>query len=393
MNQQLQRIESIDVLRGWAILGVIGTHTFLGAFRPWKFEYTVHLFGHDVSIYPTIFANGWLGVNLFFVISGFVLALPFVLSPDKPVSFIRFYKSRAARLLPLFYVIITFLFLFKYPNFTNAISDFMGWLFFYFTFQPETWMPRKLAVLWSLGLEIWFSIALPVIVIAARKLSIEKIAIFSIIFCFIFRAVADEMFIANTEVEELYSGQRYLMVINPYKDYIFGRFDDFVLGMVAAQYYANGKYRLFAKPLSFFGGIALMSLSSYIWNMSVIEPGMSYYKSAATTLFSVGSCLLILNVLSKDWSGKFTFLRYIGLRCYSIYLIHALLLQHSLFRGAFKNLSVYDIEYWAVFSAYFVVTLLLSEVTYRMIELRGKDWSKNFLDSLEHKSRKFISSR
>ena len=52
------------------------------------------------------FENGFLGVDIFFVVSGFLMALLYINSNP-----LRFYKLRASRLLPAFFSLILFLFL------------------------------------------------------------------------------------------------------------------------------------------------------------------------------------------------------------------------------------------------------------------------------------------
>ena len=85
-------IPQIDGLRGLAILAVIYQHAF----------------SHGVSqalaahgLFPYLEDDGWMGVSLFFILSGFVLARPFIADPctlhDMDDVFI-FYQKRAKRL-------------------------------------------------------------------------------------------------------------------------------------------------------------------------------------------------------------------------------------------------------------------------------------------------------
>jgi len=382
MTGHQKRIASVDVLRGWAILAVIGTHTFLDAFRPWKYGYNLEAFGVDFDIYPMIFANGWLGVNLFFVLSGFVLALPFLGKSASEISTGRYYKERLARLLPLFYVSVAVLALFLWGDASKALLKSFELVFFYFTFFPDSWMPSKLPILWSIGLEFWFSMILPFIILLSRKVRIEFIALFFLVFCFLFRAVADELYIAQTDESVLYQGQRFLMVLNPYKDYFFGRIDDFVMGILAAYYYFSRRYKSYSNGLYFIIALLFLSISSLLWNHCVIQPGMSYLKSFATSLFSIGSFILILNVLSRDWSKRYSFFRFLGVRCYSIYIIHYLVLKYTFFKDLFRDVTPFEPSYWLVFFAYFVVMLLISEFTYQTIEKMGKKWFLTTIDQM-----------
>ena len=86
------RITHLDGMRGLAILMVIGYH----AYARWA----------ELLPYATatehipVFAYGWLGVELFFMISGFVIFMTL----DKSVSYISFLKKRWLRLFPAMFI-------------------------------------------------------------------------------------------------------------------------------------------------------------------------------------------------------------------------------------------------------------------------------------------------
>jgi peptidoglycan/LPS O-acetylase OafA/YrhL len=82
------RIEFLDALRGAAILLVVLFH----AYARWP---EVVPYGDRFSRFP-IFSYGWLGVELFFMISGFVIFLTL----DKCGSFLEFITRRWLRLFP-----------------------------------------------------------------------------------------------------------------------------------------------------------------------------------------------------------------------------------------------------------------------------------------------------
>lgn len=82
------RIEYIDGLRGVAILAVMSYHAF--ARWPERVPYGAHF-----ANFP-VFSNGWLGVELFFIISGFVI----LLTLEKCHTFKDFLVRRWLRLFP-----------------------------------------------------------------------------------------------------------------------------------------------------------------------------------------------------------------------------------------------------------------------------------------------------
>ena len=88
MNASHNRIESLDGLRGLAILLVVGFHAF--ARWPDLVPY------HDNYAGLPLFAYGWLGVNLFFLISGYVI----LMTLRKCSGLGEFVKRRWLRLFP-----------------------------------------------------------------------------------------------------------------------------------------------------------------------------------------------------------------------------------------------------------------------------------------------------
>ncbi|ORM71700.1 acyltransferase family protein [Pantoea rwandensis] len=82
------RIRHLDGMRGLAILLVIGYH----AYARWP---TLLPYANSTQHIP-VFSYGWLGVELFFMISGFVIFMTL----DKSESYVSFLKKRWLRLFP-----------------------------------------------------------------------------------------------------------------------------------------------------------------------------------------------------------------------------------------------------------------------------------------------------
>ena len=97
----MQRLASIDCLRGLAALGVVLHHACLrhpSSFPP----------GHPVTILEEVFNLGFTGVWLFFVISGFCIHLrqarAAAAGVAEPIDFAGFWKRRILRLYPTYLI-------------------------------------------------------------------------------------------------------------------------------------------------------------------------------------------------------------------------------------------------------------------------------------------------
>ncbi len=89
------RLPQLDAIRGVAILMVI--------------------FHNQTPKYPSlhlehIFANGWMGVDLFFVLSGFLITGILLDTKHSDGYFKNFYIRRCLRIWPLYYSVIFFMF-------------------------------------------------------------------------------------------------------------------------------------------------------------------------------------------------------------------------------------------------------------------------------------------
>lgn len=151
----------LDTLRGIAILAVVFYH---GLF--WSSN-LVGLSGVSrVGVNATRF--GWLGVNLFFVLSGFLITGILEDSKNSPHFFRRFYIRRALRILPAYYGLLLIL---AFVPSQNGSYLFLG--FFYLSnLAPLLHIPNTYPMLWSLAAEEHFYLLWPLLVwfLARRSL-------------------------------------------------------------------------------------------------------------------------------------------------------------------------------------------------------------------------------
>jgi peptidoglycan/LPS O-acetylase OafA/YrhL len=166
-----ERIPVLDSLRGVAILSVFLYHAFF-----WN---GMALDGWLSRAVMQLTRPGWLGVDLFFVLSGFLITGR--LLDRRPLAareyYTWFYTRRALRILPLYYATLvvvgsllwwagetSLMFLAASAVFLPNIALIAGW-----------WATGPLAVLWSLGVEEQVYLVWPLLV---RVLSMRRLAWF-----------------------------------------------------------------------------------------------------------------------------------------------------------------------------------------------------------------------
>jgi peptidoglycan/LPS O-acetylase OafA/YrhL len=365
------RSRFVDILRGIAIIGVMFHHFFNLSIMGRLSNIDYRPFG----VNALALNNGWLGVNLFFVLSGLVLYRPEIIVSKSAVK--KYYISRIRRLWPLYFILIFFIT-------TVTIKDWWS-LIFYEVFLlsglhdlwPYSWMPIPvLWVLWSLGVEILFSIALPAILIAMARYGFWRTLLVIMLSAFIYRCFADQLYWALTATPKT-SDPR----LNPLKDNIFGRVDDFVIGMAAAKLISK---RLVFSPFVPIIGILCLAIVGASWaNLSLLGQRtvlLSIFASTLHPLFSVSTLVLIVNFSRlESWnSAIFSPVAFFGTTCYSAYLVHAILQKYCGFAAS----GAYIADVWH-FLEYFFLTFCVSAFLFVFVEASGirklPDWAARVL--------------
>ena len=147
------KMPELDSLRGVAILSVVFYHAFNWSYGSYQFGQLGRLFIQTSRI-------GWLGVNLFFVLSGFLITGILLDSRPSPNYFLRFYVRRALRILPIFYLV-----LFLLVWIPGQSQAFLWMSFLYLSnFAPLFGVPMTYPILWSLAVEEHFYFFWPLVV-------------------------------------------------------------------------------------------------------------------------------------------------------------------------------------------------------------------------------------
>ena len=308
-----------------------------------------------------LFKNGWVGVDIFFVISGFLM---WHLYADKisEGQVKEFYIKRLRRLLPALAVLILLSFVIFYfvllPNerhlFINeifsasfAFSNLYYWLEVQYFSSSQL---RPLLNLWSIALELQFYLIFPILVLLLKKSTLRFISLL---------VVSIATFIGLG----LYSFQTSFFTLP-------GRLWEFLLGMLVAHLKPN-QIRESARFWMFkYFMVTIVILSTLV-------PEDNKFKVLVQIVIAFFSALYIMLEFNQIGTGVLVrILSKIGDYSYSIYLIHFplfILLGYTEFMGN-------PIKFEGIFSGvlYFSALILGSWLMKEFVE-DSKVFRKRFL--------------
>jgi peptidoglycan/LPS O-acetylase OafA/YrhL len=166
------RLPALDGLRGLAILGVLFSHSLILKSGPLP----------DRILTP-VFFNGWIGVDLFFVLSGFLITGILWDSRESLHYFRNFYMRRVLRIFPLYYLLITVVFFVVAKIHTPLAQDMVGtagqpiWYYLYLNnmYRGTPELSPLLGITWSLAIEEQFYFIWPTVVLLCSRRRLMQI--------------------------------------------------------------------------------------------------------------------------------------------------------------------------------------------------------------------------
>jgi peptidoglycan/LPS O-acetylase OafA/YrhL len=354
MQTASSKIGYVNGLRGIAIVMVVWHHLYGQHF---ELPEVAEQLGWLVPIY-SFAVSGWLGVNVFFVLSGFVLFLPFA-GQNGPLHARRFLVRRGWRILPLYYVNIAVCLglMFAFEPLARVAQHMAVYLIAAFP-SPVLFFPPFNPPLWSLGIEIWFSITFPVLVLLFRRFGFLRV------FSVTLLSSLTVHFVGMLLVRE------YGSFLNPISDTLPGRLSDFLIGMFAAFMWKTGKVSGPWGSVLALAGVLLVVvavLGSERWFRGAFP---SWTQTFWNLSLACGVAAVIVGL--RDFAPRSVFraalelwpLQIVGLMCFSLYIWHWQLIELFTF---FWGSDDWIARPYRV-AAYLVGLLFLGALSYRFIE-------------------------
>ena len=331
------RIREFDGLRGVAILAVVIFHLLVLPLDPF-------LSRSGIRDALTLLAYG---VDLFFVISGFLIGT--ILLKIRGISGIKtFYIRRILRIWPLYYLLLFIVYV-TLPD-KGTFTETPYWSLFFFTFN--FWQSfgkgihEALGPLWSIAIEEQFYVLGPVIFSILNQKQIS----FFLVICVVLSPLLRLALLHNTDID--------VWRFTP------ARIDGICLGLLLSIFLSSNKNVLFVVERSkYFSYLMFLLLISLIPSIILLPFNLWVSFGHSLIVLTFGCILLVVYIQCVSNKGVYFlnwgFLRYLGIRCYSIYLFHIF------FR--FIATAIYDNFYAHLITA-LVLILLFAHFSWRYIE-------------------------
>jgi len=323
---------------------------------------------------------GWTGVDLFFVLSGFLIGEQLLrqIKDDGFIDFKHFYISRALRILPAYFFIVFLYFLFPFLREREGIAPFWQFVTFTQNFDLDFGSEGSFSHAWSLCIEEQFYLLLPV----AISFSVEKghfkkgfYLLLSVFFLgFFVRGLSWMYFVEPYYVHDITDGR--FVAYNKWVYYpTYNRFDGLIVGVgIAALVTFSQKL---TKQLSQYGnalfvmGVGLIFLAYFFLENDRLDfwPTLLGYPLLALAF----GCMVFGAIFPSCflYRIRWRFSAIIAALSYSIYLCHKMV--NELVQTPLNALGIPNDSNWRVLICA-CCTIMVAFVINRFIEFPFMKW-------------------
>lgn len=282
----------LDCIRGTAVLLVLFYHNF--SFLSWS-------------------AYGYLGVDIFFVLSGFLITNILCTGNSNTSLLKNFYARRILRIFPVYFAALLFVF-FIYPALTQPVYNQYYFLehqyWFYFFLQNWLYIIHPLEKtgilnhLWSIAVEEQFYLIWPLLFVCfGRRRSLTTLLAITIAILPLLRSI---LYLRGYKQAPLYT---------------FSRFDGIPAGCIIAL--LKSYMPQLAKRFFLVSCIFLFSLHA-IYVLAIRHTAIPYFPCIGYTTVSIAAAWLVFWVCNKPQKQLLAvrLLSYTGKISYGLYIYH-----------------------------------------------------------------------
>jgi peptidoglycan/LPS O-acetylase OafA/YrhL len=371
-------IAALDGLRAAAILLVLSRHAVM-PFRAGDGDgggMAFEILGWQIA---TPLVNGWIGVDLFFVLSGFLISHGIIRRQDN-FRLGRYVARRALRIVPAYYAMLAVAAAGLIPFYT-VTPDVLGIRILYHALFLQDYLPSGIVVaFWSLGVEEKFYIAAPFVLLpllALRRRGLQYAVLGGLVLtplAFRLNLIAGGAEIANYET-----------FFRTLRSPFHRGFDGLAAGMLVALLWRDrNRWRWMADPRAgaaiFWAGAAAIG---WLWLAApLLDHIDAFDRTALQLVLAAGFGAILLGTLliqNQPESGNrgairvlaAPMLRPIAILSYSLYLAHMTVIPAAKLasNAIFDNGTTNNGFEFIIFSAFYLIfSLLLAGFLYFAVE-------------------------
>jgi len=370
----LNYLRSLDGIRGIAILLVLALH-----------QQILHF--------------GWVGVQLFFVLSGFLITQILLLEKEKSISVRQklknFWMRRVLRIFPIYYLYILVLLIIwlamdNNHSFINSLPFLLTYTYNFHLSSTLDFSGLPIIHLWSLSVEEQFYLLYPLSILFVPKKRVKVFTIALIIFSVCFRFIYYQYMEANTagNTENLYEKIHYLT---------FTHFDSFLAGgCIAIFNLYNARVRIqsflfaFSWLLLVVSGLVIyfkihsepFCIACFLTRLGYEPESLNFQWTYLVLNFFFFTIMLLLvskqagllnNLLTKIFSSSL--LVEIGKVSYGMYVIH---LGVSYLMNYYIEKYGFTVNKHLAFIPYVILVYSIAMLSFRFFEKKFLVLKKNF---------------
>lgn len=327
-----KRIKSLDGLRGLAILMVLLCHLFAyGPLRP-------------------LFRAGWMGVDLFFVLSGFLITGILLDTKNKEGWYKDFLLRRVLRIFPLYYAVLI-IFAFIAPHF--SMTQWFGQYQVYFWTHTSNYLffqvgfLKPLGHFWSLAIEEQFYLVWPLFVFLFKPKQLAIVSVILLIIGIVIRAFFARPMLTYTIP--------------------FAHLDGLVTGALLSIWFRLGAESMRKFHLHVFITTTIIFI---VYMIAGMDLGSALLREPFTiTVISMFFCGLLIMALYSTVSKKILshpLLRFFGKYSYAMYIFNSIFFHFANLAGAAELPMLYKL---LAYLGVFALTVIVSYLSYHLFEV------------------------
>ena len=360
-TSQSNRVFGLDFLRSVAICLVVTSHA------------TLLVFPNSITpIFTVIKILGAIGVDLFFVLSGFliggILLKHIELHKTNTNDLLSFWKRRWLRTLPNYFLVLFLnvsIFLFLGKDLPKTIGLYILFLQNFLTPHPDFFTEA-----WSLSIEEYAYLLLPFLLFLGFKLlknsNKEKLFFWITLVAILGLTFLKSLYYFSAEITSLGDWS------SSFRKVVIYRIDSIYMGFLVV--FVTRKYpeimKKSKKHLLIAGVLIFMLLHLFIYVFNLLpETNLGFYVFVYLQTVILSLALLFPYFSTLNYSGIFLKpVKFVSVNSYAIYLVNysiVLLGMQEIFEVSTKSIS----QKISLIFLFLSITIIFSNIIYRYFEL------------------------